>query len=615
MSKRTDLYHILPLCITATAMSLMPLAGIAGDSGSLNTASNTMAGKKNISIDPDTFIQEIKDGHIDNVRFFLSMGANAGIRNHEGTSALLAAMELPSDEILKLLLQHMTPGAQSVDALNIADKDGKTALFKAIEQNRPELAEQFISLGANPNLGSKAATTPLMLAVNQKNEGLVKKILEAMKTTDPARDALLSEDTRGNTALSYAILANSAPVTKLLLEAGASASKADTIGITPLMHAAQTGDDAIGTLLLEAGADVTAVNKSGENALLIALKKGNGPLARLLLQKMKEGNVPVSSAILAAALETPGIDETLFNDLLASAPASEQLPHALLFKALDIRNNAIAKTLLARTRDVNIRNDQNETLFYHAIDSGFEDIVLELLQRGVDTGQAGASGATAISRAVQHNMARVVTALLEKGASPDQKTSEGYTLAEMCVYNGYPETLEVLLAKGVKMDMEFALLWSIRDGKGKAAPVLLARGAVPNIMNQDGTPAITLAAEAGQLEAVNAFIKHKATIDYPSKNRGITALGAAALAGQMEIVKALVEAGAAIEAKDNAGMTPLAHAASLSRVAVVEYLLGKGANMHAVDAQKRSVNDIAGLAASSADRTRVMQLLADALKK
>lgn len=615
MSKRTELHRILPLCITAAAMTLPSLAAVAGEHDSVNTASGAMAGNKDISIDPDTFIHEIREGNIANVRFFLSVGATAATQNKDGTTALMAAMGLPKSDIMELLLQHMKPGAETMHALNIADKDGKTVLIMAIEQRKTRLVEQLLAGGANPNLANKTATTPLMLTVIQKNEELVKIILEAMKPTDPTHEVLMAEDTRGNSALSYAILGGSASITKLLLDAGASASKADSIGITPLMHVAETGDETIGKMLLDAGADMATVTKSGDNATLIALKKGHGPLAKLLLQKMKEGNIAASPSLLTAALATPKIDEALFGDLLASVHASEELPSTLLFKALDIKNHGIAKTLLARTKEVNIRNEQNETLFYHAIDSGFEDIVIELLERGADTGQAGASGASAISRAVHNNMAKVVAVLLEKGASADQKTSEGYTLAEMCVYNGYPETLEVLLAKGVKMDLQFALLWSIRDGKGKAAPVLLAHGAVPNIMNQDGTPAITLAAEAGQIEAVNAFIKYKAQIDYPSKNRGITALGAAALAGHLEIVKALVEAGAKLEVKDNAGVTPLAHAVSLSRVTVVEYLLSKGADARVVDAQKRSVSDIAGLAVSSADRAKVMQILADTLKK
>lgn len=604
------------MCIfSATTLSMaVPHPVLAAERSPAQVATETLQ-SKGINVDNDSFIKEVQSGNTENITLFMTAGANAGMQNKAGTSSLMAALTLESDDVFQQLLATLPQSGGAAGAFDIQDNSGNTVLHKAIELGKTKQTETIIDLGASVVIANRSNTTPLMLAANQKKEELVKKILAVMKTSDPDHAILQMEDARGNTALTYAILNGSVSIATLLLDAGASASKPDSIGITPLMLAAGTGDEAMGKLLLDAGADVAVVNKSGESAIIIALKKGNGMLAKLLLQKMKETGAAVSVSMLAAAVETPKIDEALFSELLASVPASEEVPNTLLFKALDIKNKAIAQTLLPRIKDVNIRNDQNETLFYHAIDSGFEDIVLELLKRGADTGQAGASGSSAISRAVRHNMAKVVAVLLEKGASPDQKTSEGYTLAEMCVYNGYPETLEVLIAKGVKLEREFALLWSIRDGKGKAAPVLLAHGAVANIMNQDGTPAITLAAEAGQTEAVNAFIKYKATIDYPSKNRGITALGAAALAGHLEIVKALVEAGAKLEAKDNAGITPLAHAASLSRVAVVEYLISKGANVSAVDAQKRSVSDIAGLAASSSDRSKVMQLLADALKK
>lgn len=604
----------LKCILSATVLAMaVPHPALAKEKSPAEVATQTLE-SKGITVNNENFIKEVENGNAENVSLFIAAGANAGTQNKDGVSSLMAALTLESEDIFQQLLSTL-PQSGGAPALDIKDKSGNTVLHKAIEIGKTKLAETIIDLGASVAVANKNHTTPLMLAVNQKNEELVKKILASLKTADPTHEVLQTEDARGNTALSYAIKVNSAPIAKLLLDAGMEVSKPDSIGITPLMHAAETGDQAIGKILLDVGADVGSVNKSGDNAAIIALKKGNGALAKLLLEKMKEKGITISVSMLTAALETPKIDEALFNDLLASMPASEELPSTLLFKALTIKNSAIAKTLLPRIKDVNARNDQNETLLYHAIDSGFEDIVLELLRRGADAGQAGGSGSTAISRAVQHNMAKVVALLLDKGASPDQKTSEGYTLAEMCVYNGYPETLEVLISKGVKIEKEFALLWSIRDGKGKAAPVLLAHGAVPNIMNQDGTPAITLAAEAGQVEAVNAFIKYNATIDYPSKNRGITALGAAALAGHLEIVKALVEAGAKLEAKDNAGVTPLAHAASLSRVAVVEYLISKGANVSAIDAQKRSVNDIAALAASSADRSKVMQMLSDALRK
>ena len=592
--------------VTLYALCLMlasPVPGMAAQNPQQQASAALVA--KNIRVDSEGFIKEITAGNSDNVRLFLNAGYFAGSQNDVGTSALMAALNSPTEEVFNLLLSTIDQGASGV--LDLYNKEGNTALHIALRNNKTQQAAALIERGASVGIANAAGITPLMLAAQSKQVAIAETIIRTDKT------AITAEDARGNSALTYAIQLESPAITKLLLEAGASASAADSIGITPLMLAAKTGNETIVSLLLEKGADVTSVSKSGESVLSIAAANSFTQLAIMLSSKVPTGSKLLLPA-LNAALNAEKTDAMLFETLLKKLDSKDIVPPSLLFKALDHKQGDIARLLVAALKDVNLRNDQNETLFYHSVDAGFEDIALELINRGAEITQSGTSGASTINRAVRHNMAKVVQILLDKGASADQKTAEGYTLAEMCVYSGYPETLEVLMKKGVKIDKEFALLWSIRDGKGKAAPVLLAHGAVPDIMNQNGTPAITLAAEAGQIEAIQGFITYKATLDYPSKSRGITALGAAALGGHLEIVKALVEAGADIEKADNGGMTPLAHAASLSRLSVVEYLVSKGANPKTVDAQKRTVSDIAALAPASTDREKVLQLLSDTRK-
>jgi ankyrin repeat protein len=587
----------------------LPVEGFAASKAETEAATKLLVANK-ISVDNDSFIAEVKAGRIDNVRAFLTLGTHAGTQDKEGTPAIIAALAAPGQDMFNLLLATLPENASASAVLNLKDKSGNTALLKAVELGNEPVVEALIARGANISLTNNTRTTPLILAVRQKNETLVKKLLAADETALKPFLTLEMADSRGNKALSYAIIQQSPALVKLLLGARVDAVLPDTIGVTPLMLAAEGGDESIALMLLAAGAKINDTNKAGNTPVSIAIRHGHSKLAKLFIQKNPDRSSPVNvTSAMKVALEAETIDAEFFAYLLEQTSKIDALPPSLLFAALDRKNHAVATLLIARNPDVSVLNENNETLFYHAIDSGFEDIALKIMSLGADTSQTGVAGISPIARAVRHNMAKVVAALIAKGASADQKTPEGYTLAEMCVYSGYPETLEVLLSKGVKLEKEFALLWAIRDGKGKAVPVLLAHGAVPNIMNQDGTPAILLAAEAGETEAVKAFIAHKATLDHPSKAQNLTAMAAASHAGHLEVVRMLVEAGANMEAVDNFGMTPLAHATVLGKADVVEYLLSKGANAKAIDGQKRSVQDIAGQAPASPERDRILQLL------
>ncbi len=601
--------------LSASCIFLLTLSfsatSTANEFRGVNKATEVLAGK-NITISNDSFISEVMAGHIDNVQMFLSIGAHAGTQNNDGVSALSAAIMTSNIGIFQLLLTTLPKDASAAMVLNLQDKDGNTALLKAVEQTNESVVDTLITRGSDISIANNTGITPLIMAVTKQHEALVTKLLVADEKSEKPFATVEMEDTKGNKALTYAIIKQSSTLVKLLLGAHANAVKPDTIGVTPLMLAAESGDESIAVMLIEAGAKINDISKAGKTPISIAIVHGHPKLARLLIDKTTDRASLGVKSLLVAALEAETIDADFFAYLLDKTSQIDTLPPSLLFTALDRKSSAVAKLLIARNPDVKALNENNETLFYHAIDSGFEDITLKLINMGVDTSQTGVAGISPIARAVRHNMAKVVTILIERGASADQKTPEGYTLAEMCVYSGYPETLEVLLSKGVKLEKEFALLWAIRDGKGKAVPVLLAHGAVPNIMNQEGTPAIVLAAENGQVEAIEGFITHKATLDYPNKTQGFTALATASHAGNLAIVKMLVEAGAKLETIDNAGMTPLAHAVALNRADVVEYLLAKGANAKAIDGQKRSISDIANEASASAERDRILQLLAKA---
>ncbi len=127
--------------------------------------------------------------------------------------------------------------------------------------------------------------SPLMCAVqSQQTQAVSVLVLEF--------DADLElRDSGGQTALFYAVEAQSIKGVRQMVELGAVVDARNLANITPLMRAAALGSVEIVSALLEAGADVHAQTGAGETALAFALMsnpRGDSDVAKLLLKRQKQ---------------------------------------------------------------------------------------------------------------------------------------------------------------------------------------------------------------------------------------------------------------------------------------------------------------------------------------
>ena len=100
-----------------------------------------------------------------------------------------------------------------------------------------------------------------------------------------------------------------------------------------------------------------------------------------------------------------------------------------------------------------------------------------------------------------------------------------------------------------------------------AAPVVLAMVTTVagcksdvNALNDQGATPLMVAAEAGDVEAVNKLIAKKADVNRKHRDSGKTALMLAAAKGNAEVVDALLAAGAAVDIRDNDDRTAYSYA-------------------------------------------------------
>jgi ankyrin repeat protein len=213
------------------------------------------------------------------------------------------------------LLRAVLNQTASPNALNVADKSGRNALFYAVRniekpstRQRLAIVSILVEAGADINARNDKGSTALNLAARDGNEVLVELLLDARAKVntplDGSHSAMMpaageseegvrmladvradvnSQDDSGNSALIVAAEGDHIETVRLLLDAGADTNLRNKSRETALSFAAVSGHESIVQLLLDAGADVDAQIMTGDTALSLAAKCDNKEVVRILL--------------------------------------------------------------------------------------------------------------------------------------------------------------------------------------------------------------------------------------------------------------------------------------------------------------------------------------------
>ncbi|GAB9471442.1 Tkl protein kinase [Globisporangium polare] len=223
-----------------------------------------------------------------------------------------------------------------------------------------------------------------------------------------------------------------------------------------------------------------------------------------------------------------------------------------------------------------------------ACERGDLDAVASVLDAGVHPDALNADCMTPLCRATEGGHLQIVRLLLERGATVDLVDHEGDSaLLNAASYN-YVEIAQELLTRGAAIDLlnanNFTALCyaaTIVDSVD-AVQLLLARGADPNIPDDQGNTPLLVASERGHFATVAALLDEGA--DYCCvDNEGQSALFIASMNGHLDVVKILLDRGADIEQATLSGATPLFTAAGNGCLDVVNLLLDRGAIAAAAD--------------------------------
>ncbi|KAK8717060.1 hypothetical protein V6N13_044341 [Hibiscus sabdariffa] len=189
----------------------------------------------------EDFVKEVEQLLDPEEKAILQQNASANLRK-------ISTAKWKPLQTLALSLQIHSMDKLLEDGLNIdgVDKDGHTALHKAIIGKKEAVISHLLRKGANPHV----------------------------------------KDEDGATPLHYAVHVGSLQTVKLLLKYNVDVNVADRDGWTPLHIAVQSRNRDITKVLLVSGADKTRKNKDGKTALDISLCYGKDfksyDLAKLL---------------------------------------------------------------------------------------------------------------------------------------------------------------------------------------------------------------------------------------------------------------------------------------------------------------------------------------------
>ena len=419
----------------------------------------------------------------------------------------------------------------------------------------------------------------------------------------------------GSTALLWAAHWDDLEMADLLLGAGADVNASDDYGVTPLDRAAENAALAIVQRLLSSGANPNAKQLSGLTPLMTAARTGDAQVVEALMASGADVNARTIESHSTALMWAVSEDHDDVLQVMLARGADPRTSNVKGFTPLmyAARNGNIeaGRKLVAAGADINQLSADGTHVLPYAISSGQDEFALFLLDQGADPNGSmngisalhaaagsinvwlgdwsrrhGQNPATGRARLDASDRLALVAALLARGADPNARIT---TSAMVQSYVGYPKKgafepfacgtgdlrgATPLWVAAFEMNggalLTLEVTPSRTTGSVEIIQALLAAGADQHLTTDDGTTPFMVAAGLGRASYT------------PREPRGVRSPSAE------DAVDVLLEAGADINAVNEADFTALHGATMRGLNEVVEYLVAQGADINARDFRGRT---------------------------
>jgi ankyrin repeat protein len=549
----------------------------------------------------------------DVVESLLSGGSEISNRNIDGKTALYLAVEEDSAEIVPPLLAFNSD-------IFAADNTGLTLIEKAIQEERPALAELITEETVQKS--DSTGNTILHIAVrNRADQAIITQILDK-------NAAVNARNKEGNMALHIAVVNNDESSGNLLIARGADIFAPNSAGESPLYLAFHSpgsirewmfnektleARDGLGNtalhyvaqwklahyvpLMVKQGARLEAANATGETPLFWAARTDSPEtmealvkLGAILTTRDSLGNSILHSAVrwnaqkVVPVLIGAGLSVNSQN-LSGKAP---------LHDAVRLGLNGMEEQLMLHGAMLDIRDNQGNTPLMEAVMAGFPGAAERLTENGADPVARNNSGDTPLHIAVVMQRVDLVTLLLGCGASIHARNSRGITPFNTALTVS-PYMVSTLLTKDrvyVADDDGLSPLHIAIKQRAASAMIqaVIARGCKISAVDKEGRTPLRLALDMGSYSEAKVLADAGSDI-FAVAVDGKTPADIAIAKGSDAIQS--VFSGKAIGAKDGSGNTILHYAAKTGDTGAISALIALGADKNIKNIASESPAEIA----------------------
>ncbi|MDR0878441.1 MAG: ankyrin repeat domain-containing protein, partial [Treponema sp.] len=463
-------------------------------------------------------------------------------------------------------------GKENVHAV---DSRGRTPLHMAAEIKDPNLANFFISMGADVDAPDNQRRTPLAISA-EKNDPEVGKVLAAA-----GADIHIPLKNGGSPALT-AVAGNGVFLSSILTSA--SVDSVDPQGRT-ILHLAGIAGNAQGIDKILAVKNAAGKkDNDGKTALDLALARPDSrnhmeAAERLILAGGYSEN-PLFSCF------APAVRSSNYNIRTADGLTP-------LHYAAGAGYAGLITFLIEKKADVNAKSASGATPLHEAARSGNISVMESLIARGAEVNTQDAKGNSVLHIGIPPASHREAIALfLSHGANPNLRDEHGESPLHIAItLNRNPDVLQTLLGGGGdvsirNIDGKTPLYLAVQESKVTFIPLLLAHGSD------------IFAADNGGVTPFDRALRDKSTsLNYliteetirQSDSAGNTILHAAVNnRSDVKIVGLILDKKVPVNARNKAGDTALHLAAALNSQENGELLLSRGADIFAPNAKGES---------------------------
>jgi ankyrin repeat protein len=278
--------------------------------------------------------------------------------------------------------------------------------------------------------------------------------------------------------------------------------------------------------------------------------------------------------------------------LASLSAAGNGLP---LIEAVKAGNVESVRALIKQRVDVNAASPDGTTALHWAVKSNSRELAQLLMAAGAKANAANRYGVTPLTLAATNGNGAIAEALLKAGANPNVTVGEGETILMTAARTGSVETIKALVSHGADVNAaeqwqgQTALVYAAVENHADAVKVLIELGANVNARSKklefpdfvfktagmiyavqpvgSWTP-LMYAARDGAIDAVRALAAGGADLNLVDPD-GTTALTLAIINGHFDTAVALLEKGADPNVQDKSGMTALYAAVDMNTIQTV----------------------------------------------